>query len=49
VRVRGEALRNPAPAVREIGEAVNEDVREVAGAVPLERVCVEAGGEREPV
>jgi len=48
VRVDREPLRDAAPAVREIGEAVDEDVGQVAGTVPLERVGVEAGGEREP-
>jgi len=48
VRMDGEPLGDAAPAVGEIREPVDEDVGEVAGAVPLERVRVEARGEREP-
>jgi hypothetical protein len=43
-----EPFRNVAPPIPEIGEAVDEDVGQVAGTVPLECVRIEAGGEREP-
>jgi hypothetical protein len=48
VRMRRETLGDLAPPVPEVGEAVDEDVRQLTWCVPFERMRVDAGGEPDP-